>query len=95
MGLNAGAHLTTTGNNVFLGHDAGYNSTGSGNIHLGYFAGWKQTTESNIFMVDNQQRADEATGIANAILYGTMAATTAVRITAARKPAGALSREES
>jgi hypothetical protein len=77
VGTNAGAGVTTGANNVMLGHDAGYSATGSSNIYIGWFSGWKQTTESNTLMVDNQQRADKATGVANAILVGTMAATAA------------------
>jgi len=64
--------------NVFIGSYSGYKATtGSQNIYLGYRSGYNQTTNSNRLIIDNRQRADVATELTNAILYGIMAATPA------------------
>ena len=73
--------------NTFIGFNAGYsNSTGDGNIFIGPYAGWRQINNSNLLIVDSAQRADVATELSNAIVYGVMAAAVAdqtLRINAA------------
>lgn len=62
-------------NNTFIGFNAGYsNASGDNNIFIGAYAGWRQTNNSNLLIVDYTQRADVATELSNAILYGVMAA---------------------
>lgn len=66
---------TEGSNNTALGFRALYSTTtGANNIGMGAFAGFYQTTESNQFFVDSLLRADAATELTNAILYGIMAA---------------------
>ena len=74
MGDNA-LHNTEASTNVGIGVQAGYsNTSGGGNIFIGYKSGRRQTTNSNLLIIDNQLRADVATELTNAILYGVMAA---------------------
>jgi len=66
---------STGGYNTALGRNAGWQvTTGASNIFLGYYAGSEQTTNSNLLIIDNQARADIATELSNAIIYGVMAA---------------------
>jgi len=76
LGSSAGQTLTTASNNVLIGRDAGARlTTGSSNIFIGREAGDRQTENSNLFIIDKQSRADAATELTNAILYGVMNAT--------------------
>jgi len=64
--------------NTFIGSMSALSiTTGSSNIFLGYSSGYRQTTNSNLLIIDNQVRADIATELSNAIIYGVMAATPA------------------
>ncbi len=76
---NISGQNTTTGDlNVFIGAGSGLaNSTGKNNIFIGAYSGYRQTTNSNLFIVDSVLRADEATEVSNAILYGVMSSTPA------------------
>jgi len=70
-----GTESNSFSNNTIIGNRAGYSlSTGSSNIFLGKYAGYTQTTLSNLLIIDNQERADVATELSNAIVYGVMAA---------------------
>jgi len=61
--------------NTFYGYNSGYsNSTGDGNIFLGSYAGWRQTASNSLLIIDNAQRADVATELSNALVYGQMEA---------------------
>ena len=62
------------GNTMLGGMSGNSNTTGGYNIYLGYYAGRRQTTASNQLIIDNVARADIATEISSAILYGVMAA---------------------
>ena len=55
--------------NSFLGNNSGYNNTGSDNLFLGTFSGFYETGSNKLF-VDNQTRANEASGRTNALMYG-------------------------
>lgn len=79
VGIGEGAaYYTQTGNrNTIIGAGAGfgvYQNSYSDNIFIGYRAGFRQATNSNLLIIDNQQRADVATELTNAIIYGVMAA---------------------
>jgi hypothetical protein len=68
----------TKSNNVALGHNAGLLlSTAARNIFLGPFAGYRQTAINDLLIIDNLLRADAATEVTNAIIYGLMASTPA------------------
>lgn len=70
-----GAEGNSHSNNVFIGYQSGRSiTTGSSNIFFGFDSGYRQTTNSNLLIIDNQIRADVATELSNAILYGVMAA---------------------
>lgn len=78
IGSSSGFAIRTGASNTCIGRSSGnLLTTGSSNIFIGKNAGSKQTTLSNRFIVDNQSRADVATELSNAILYGIMAATPA------------------
>ena len=80
IGEMAGRSCNDGGSNVCLGKDSGQHLyDGSTNIFLGFSAGHKQVNNSNLLIVDNQERADVATELTNAILYGVMAATPAAQ----------------
>jgi hypothetical protein len=74
IGRNSLLKVTTGQKNTSIGSYVGYNLTGSSNILLGYYCGYNQTTISNLFLIDNVQRADIATEVTNALVYGIMAA---------------------
>ena len=61
-------------NNIGIGTNAGQTATGYRNIFIGDSCGWYQAGVSDKLLIDNRQRADSATEITNAILYGVMAA---------------------
>ncbi len=86
IGHNAATSFTgSPDQNVVIGDRSGLIIAGNSNIILGHSAGDKHTG-SNTLIVDNQSRADIATEITNAILYGVMAAAPAdqtLRINAA------------
>jgi hypothetical protein len=79
VGYYAGASiLTDADNNTLIGSQAGYTlASGSGNIFLGNYAGYRQDDNDNLLIIDNQQRADQATEESNAIIYGVMDAAVA------------------
>lgn len=78
IGDDVGGGITTGSQNVVIGARSGFSlSSGNSNIFIGYQAGYRQTTLSNLLIIDNQIRADVATELTNAILYGVMAATPA------------------
>ncbi|KKL52187.1 hypothetical protein LCGC14_2288000, partial [marine sediment metagenome] len=79
MGLMTGDSITFGDDNIFIGADSGdLVSTGDGNIFIGNFAGGEQPAEtSNKFIIDNQDRFDEAADLAGGILVGSMNATPA------------------
>lgn len=79
VGLNAGNTNVTGMGNTYIGTHSGKIATGGTNIYIGYCSGWKQVAQNNTFMVDNQERNDQATGQANALFYGTMASTAAAQ----------------
>lgn len=60
--------------NTLIGHNSGFTGTGSDNVMLGAFSGFYETG-SNKFFVDNQTRANEASGRTNALMYGTFDST--------------------
>jgi len=71
IGASAGANLTDGDDNVFLGYGSGAAlTTGSSNVFLGAYAGFYHTDESDILIIDNEQRADKATEISTALIYG-------------------------
>ena len=63
--------------NTAIGAQAGKMCYGGLNIFIGYSAGYRQTTASNLLIVDDCLRADQATELSNAILYGVMSTTPA------------------
>jgi len=79
IGYSAGNSTDHTGNNnVIIGQAAAdKNTSGASNIYIGYNCARRQTTSSNQLIIDNQTRADAATELTNAIVYGVMAATPA------------------
>jgi len=80
IGRKAGYSIQAAHGNVCIGYQSGQNLTaGDYNIFVGFNSGYRQTTLGNLFIVDNLQRADAATEITNAILYGVMAATPAAQ----------------
>jgi hypothetical protein len=68
--------LTGADDNTVGGRYSGFGlTTGTRDIFFGAYSGYRQTTASDRLLVDNRLRADIATELTNAILYGTMAAT--------------------
>ncbi len=67
LGTMAMTYATANGS-VAVGNYSGFNS-GSNSVFLGYMAGYYETGSSKLF-IDNQQRANEANGRLNALLYG-------------------------
>ncbi|MCK9370789.1 hypothetical protein M0R04_12840 [Candidatus Dojkabacteria bacterium] len=63
-----------------IGYGAGVSYTGQRGIFLGALAGYRQTSIDYMLVVDSTLRADVATESANAIIYGTMAATAATQV---------------
>lgn len=67
--------LTGAEYNIALGYYSGYTlTTGKRNIFLGANSGYNQTTADDRLLVDNRQRADAATELTHALLYGVMGA---------------------
>ncbi len=65
------ASITTGDYTIAVGGGAGKSITsGSRDVLLGSYAGYYHTTESDILIIDNEQRADKAAEIANALIYG-------------------------
>lgn len=61
--------------NTYIGYNAGYSTdTGDGNIFIGVYAGFRQTDSSHLLIIDSAQRADKATELSNALIYGQMEA---------------------
>ena len=74
IGYQSGSLILTGTSNIAIGRNTLTTlSTGSTNIAIGHYAGSKHTGSSTL-IIDNQQRADVATELTNAILYGVMAA---------------------
>lgn len=75
IGARANYSNTTGQHNVIIGFNSGYSLTnGHENIFIGYKSGYRQTTNDNLLIIDDRIRADAATEITNAIMYGVMAA---------------------
>lgn len=73
IGANVGTSVTTGASNTIIGVQAGQTLVGgAANIFIGASAGWFQTG-SNILIIDSTKRADAATEVVNAYLYGNMA----------------------
>jgi len=77
-------------NNTIVGGQAGGSLTGNSNVFLGFFAGGTQTTNSNLLIIDNQNRTDPDGELANALIYGEFAATTADQSLRINAPVGIL-----
>lgn len=77
IGGNAGLSLTTTDEGVMIGHAAGILCTGSRNVFLGPRAGNKQVAVDDYLIIDNQTRADAATGLTDSLIVGKFDASTA------------------
>jgi len=73
-GYQAGYNLVAVNGNVLIGHQAGYTTTGAGHIFIGQYAGYRQAAVNNYLIFDNAQRADAATELTHAIIYGVMGA---------------------
>jgi hypothetical protein len=78
IGLQAMKTLVTGNDNTALGYQSLENATGSRNVALGYHAGAYETGDDSLY-IDNRNRTDTATEKANALLYGTFAATAAAQ----------------
>lgn len=74
LGAYSLAYINSTADqNSSFGAYSGYKlTTGLRNIFVGFSAGYQQTTNSDLLIIDNQQRADAATELSNAIIYGVM-----------------------
>jgi len=76
-GAFSGYRNTSGAENTIIGYGAGqFITTGSGNVILGNLAGTFETGSNKLF-IDNQLRADEATGRTDALIYGVFNATPA------------------
>ena len=74
VGIGYGAlnSLTIGDENTAIGYLAGDNATGSRNVFLGHYTGIFETGDDTL-LIDDRLRANEATGRARALLYGTFA----------------------
>ena len=80
IGTHAGGSATTVNYAVNMGYQAGYsNSTGDDGICIGRNAGYYETNGARLY-ITNQQGSNLADGIAKAIIYGEMNATTSSQI---------------
>jgi len=75
IGTSALYSSASDDNNTVIGSTAGYNLNGANRvIFIGRDAGFRQTNVSDRLLIDNQRRADAATELTHAIIYGTMGA---------------------
>jgi hypothetical protein len=77
LGYSAGYSVGAGSANTYLGASSGGLCTGSNNVYVGNYAGYRQVAVSGRLVIDNQQRANAAEDLTNAILHGTMAASPA------------------
>lgn len=79
IGPRAGQALTGSSNLCFGAFSGGSATTADRNIFIGDNSGFRQTTNDDLLIIDNRIRASVAEEATNAILHGTMAATTAAQ----------------
>ena len=71
----SGAPGATANDGSYFGFKSGFRiDTGDRNIFLGAYSGARQTTNSDLLIIDNRDRADVATELSHAIIYGVMGA---------------------
>jgi len=75
IGYQAGRNASGS-NNVAIGQYSGYACTGASSVFLGYAAGMDETGSSTL-IIDNQDRASEAAGRTDSLVYGIFSATVA------------------
>jgi len=74
VGVQTGYSMVAVNGSVCVGYQAGYTTTGGGHVFLGQYAGYRQAAVSDYLIIDNRQRANAATELTHAIVYGVMAA---------------------